>query len=403
MNIISCDYIVTFDEELQIVKNKSVAYEKQIVKIDSKDTLLKEYPGAKILEFGKNSVLLPGLINTHIHLEYIKNKNRLSYGEFIKWLSSVVKYREELVKLSSDEAIKEALFALLKSGTTTIGEISSFGEDIEPCKNSPINVVLFNEILGSNPAAVDILYQDFLQRYYKCLSIKDERFIPAISVHSPYSTHPILAKKALKLAKDGDCIVSTHLLESKAERDWLEKANGGFKDFLEKFTPNPKPLTTIDEYIELFSGIPTLFTHLTYATKEEIKKIDSEFFITSCPVSNRLLENKKLDLKDIRNLTIATDGLTSNISLNLWDELRSALFIHDSIDADWLSKKLLTSVTKNASNALRLNKGVIKEGFDADMIVVDIEQDFDDIETIYKWLILHTKEVEKTIILGEEV
>ena len=402
MNIISCDYIVTFDNELQIVKNKAVAYNKKIVKIDDKKNLLKEYPDAKVKTFGKNSVLLPGLINTHIHLEYIKNKNRLAYGEFIKWLSSVVKYREELVALSSKEAISEALKALLKCGTTTIGEISSFGEDIDACKNSPINVVLFNETLGSNPSAVDVLYQDFLQRYYKCLSLKDERFIPAISIHSPYSTHPILAKKALGLAKEGGCVVSTHFLESFAEREWLESGSGGFKEFLEKFSQNPKPLTTIDEYIELFSGIPTLFTHLTYATKEEIEKIDSEFFITSCPVSNRLLENKKLEIKEIKNLTVATDGLTSNISLNLWDELRSALFIHDSLDADWLSKKLLTSVTKDAAKALKLNKGVIKEGFDADMIVVDLEQDFDDIETIYKWLILHTKEVEKTIILGEE-
>ena len=402
MNIISCDYIVTFDEKLQILKNKAVAYDKQIVKIDSKENLLKEYPDALTEEFGKNSVLMPGLINTHIHLEYIKNKNRLEYGEFIKWLSSVVKYREELVSLSSNEAISDALTALLKCGTTTIGEISSFGEDIEPCKKSAINVVLFNETLGSNPSAVDVLYQDFLQRYYTTLSLKDERFIPAISIHSPYSTHPILAKKALGLAKDAGCVVSTHFLESRAEREWLEDGSGGFKEFLEKFTPNPKPLSTIDEYIELFKDIPTLFTHLTYASKEELERIDSEFFITSCPVSNRLLENKKLDIKDIKNLTIATDGLTSNISLNLWDELRTALFIHEAIDADELSKKLLTSVTKNAGLALKLNKGVIKEGFDADMIVVDLAQDFDDIETIYKWLILHTKEVEKTIILGEE-
>ena len=402
MKIISCEYIVTFDDEFRILKKSAVLYDKKILKIAPKDELLKECSDAKIEDFGKNSVLLPGLINTHIHLEYLNNKNRLEYGEFIKWLSSVVKYKDEIVK-SSIDGIDEALNLLLKCGTTTIGEISSFGEDIDACKKSPINVVLFNEILGSNPAAVDILYQDFLQRYYKCLSIKDERLFPAISVHSPYSTHPILAKKAISLAKDAKCVISTHLLESKAEREWLDNGCGGFKDFLQNFSPNPKPLCSVSEYIELFNDTKTLFTHLTYATKDEIEKIDSDFFITSCPVSNRLLENKKLDIKGINNLTIATDGLSSNISLNLWDELRSAIFIHENMDLDFLAKKLLTSVTKNAANALNLKKGIIKEGYDSDMIVVDIMQDFNDLETIYKWLILHTKNTKKTIVLGEEI
>ncbi len=403
MKIIISDYILTFDEELRILKNYAIAYEKKIIEIDAKEKLLKKYPDAKVKKYEKNSVLLPGLINVHIHLEYIKNKTRLEYGEFIKWLKSVVKYREELVKLTSDDAIEVALKELMRCGTTTIGEISSFGEDIKPCKNSKINVVLFNEILGSNPSAVDVLYQDFLQRYYATLSLKDERFIPSISIHSPYSTHPILAKKALNLAKDSGCVVSTHFLESKAEREWLENGKGGFSEFLGKFTPNPKPLTNINDYINLFKGVHTLFTHLTFANKNEIKKIDSEFYITSCPVSNRLLENKKLEIKDIKNLTIATDGLTSNISLNLWDELRNAIFIHDSWDMDELSKKLLTAVTKSAGKALRLNKGILKKDFDADMIVVKIEQDFEDLKSIYKWLILHTKEVEKTIIMGEDI
>jgi len=196
MNIISCEYILTFDDELKILKDQAIAYQKKIIKIAPKEELLKLYPDSKLIEYPKNSVLLPGLINVHIHLEYIKNKTRLEYGEFIKWLSSVVKYREELVALSSQNAISLALKKLLKCGTTTIGEISSFGEDIDACKDSQINVVLFNEVLGLNPTTVDIMYQDFIQRYYKCLSIRDERFFPAISIHSPYSTHPILAKKA---------------------------------------------------------------------------------------------------------------------------------------------------------------------------------------------------------------
>jgi cytosine/adenosine deaminase-related metal-dependent hydrolase len=334
----------------------------------------------------------------------LANKTSLEYGEFVKWLKTVLKHQQTLMASCSDEKIDNVLNKLLKSGTTTIGEISSFGLDIKSCKASKINVVLFNEVLGSSPDGVDMMYQNFLQRYQTTLSLKDDRFIPAISIHAPYSTHPILAKKVLLLAKEDDTLVATHFMESKAEREWLDSGKGEFKEFLKSFNPYAKPLVSSMEFLKLFYGIDTLFIHATFANDEELEYINShDYFITSCPVSNRVLENAKLDISKVKNLTIATDGLTSNISLNLWDELRHTLFIHENIDIDKLSKKLLNSVTRNAGVALKLNKGVLKEGYDADMIVVKLPDSFEELESIYKWLILHIKEAHLTIIQGEEI
>ena len=404
MNILTAEYLVTFDDEFKIYKDKAIAYDKTIKMIATKEELLKKFPDAKVKECGKNSVILPGLINTHIHLEYLANKTSLEYGEFVKWLKTVLKHQQTLMASCSDEKIDNVLNKLLKSGTTTIGEISSFGLDIKSCKASKINVVLFNEVLGSSPDGVDMMYQNFLQRYQTTLSLKNDRFIPAISIHSPYSTHPILAKKVLLLAKEDDTLVATHFMESKAEREWLDSGKGEFKEFLKSFNPYAKPLVSSMEFLKLFYGVDTLFIHATFANDEELEYINShDYFITSCPVSNRVLENAKLDISKVKNLTIATDGLTSNISLNLWNELRHTLFIHENIDIDKLSKKLLNSVTKDAGVALKLNKGVLKEGYDADMIVVKLPDSFEELESIYKWLILHIKEAYLTIIQGEEI
>jgi len=404
MKIITAKYIVTFDEENLILTDSAILYEKEIKKIDKKEKLIKENPDVKVEDLGEDSCLLPGLINTHIHLEYLANKTTLEYGEFVRWLRSVIKHQQDLISKCDDESIKEILNKIIKSGTTTIGEISSFGLDIEALKDSPINVILFNEVLGSAPEGVDMMYQNFLQRYNTCKSLEDERFISAISVHSPYSTHPILAKKVLSLAKEDDTLVSTHFMESQAEREWIDEGKGEFKEFLKSFNPYAKPLVSAMEYLKLFDGIKTLFTHAVYATDEEIEYINQkDSFITTCPVSNRLLENKKLDIKKVKNLTLATDGLTSNISLNLWDELRASLFIHDSYEAKELSKLLLNSVTKDAAKALGLKKGVLKEGYDADIIAVELADKIEDNDLLYQWLILHTKEAKKSIILGEEI
>jgi len=404
LKILSAKYIVTFDDELNILKNKAIAYDKKIKMIASKKELLKKFPDAKLKEYDGNFVLLPGLINTHIHLEYLANKTSLEYGEFVKWLKTVLKHQQTLINKCSDESISEVLNKLLKSGTTTVGEISSFGFDINASKASKINVVLFNEILGSSLEGVDMMYQNFLQRYQTSLLLQDDRFIPAISVHSPYSTHPILAKKVLQIAREDKKVVATHFMESRAEREWLEGGKGEFKEFLRTFNPYAKPLIEPLEYLKLFYGVDTLFVHTTFANDKELEYINNhDYSIASCPVSNRVLENAKLDISKVKNLTIATDGLTSNISLNLWDELRASLFIHENIDIDELSKKLLTSVTKNSAKALKLNKGVLKNGYDADIIVVELPDDFEELESIYKWLILHTKEAKETIIQGENI
>lgn len=400
MNIVSANFILTMDKEFNILIDKAIAYDKTIIKIGELKELKEKYPQAKVSSYEKNSIIMPGLINTHIHLEYLTNKSRLEYGEFTRWLKSVIKNRQELIDSCSDKLIRDSLNSLLDSGTTTIGEISSFGIDIQPCKESLINVILFNEILGSNPSSVDILYQNFLERLELTKSLKSSDFIPAISIHSPYSTHPILAKKALKEARDDSMLVSTHFMESLAEREWLDQATGRFKELLENFTPDPKPLLSSREFIEMFQGLKTIFTHTLYATKEELKYIDQYHYIAHCPVSNRLLENKKLDISKLQNITLATDGLTSNISLNLWDELRAALLIHQDIDIDLLSRKLLYMVSANAADALGLNKGRLQEGYDSDLIVVNLDQDFDSVTSIAKWIILHTTKVTQSIVGG---
>jgi len=404
MQIITAKYILTFQEDKPIMIDGAIAFDKKIVKVGKKEEILKSFPDATIKEFKENYCLLPGLINTHIHLEYLANKTTLEYGEFVKWLKSVIKYQQKLMDRCDDKSIKQTVDMLLKTGTTTIGEISSFGLDIDVLKESKINVILFNEVLGSSPEGVDLMYQNFLQRYQTTKSLADERFIPAISVHSPYSTHPILAKKALGLAKEDKTLVATHFMESRAEREWLDSGTGEFKELLQKFNPYAKPLVTAKEYIYLFDEIKTLFVHNCFATDEELKLIEeANHSIVTCPVSNRLLENTKLDISKVKSYCVATDGLTSNISLNLWDELRSALFVHDSIDIDLLSKELLKSVTKVAGEALNLDKGILKEGYDADMIVVELPDSFEDSESIYKWLILHTKEVKESYIQGEKI
>ena len=404
MKILKANYILTCKENFEIIKDGAICFDKKIIDIGSENEITKKYKEAPIISAGENSLLMPGLINPHVHLEFSANKTSLKYGNFIPWLNSVIKNRDEILNLGGEECIKIELRNMLRSGTTTLGEISSFGDDLKACKDTPQKVIYFNEILGSRPDAVDVLFDDFKSKLHRSEEYRSEKFIPAISIHSTYSTHPILTKNVLDIARRQNYLVSTHFMESQAERDWLDNGNGDFIEFFNAFAPNAKPLSSALEYLDLFYDTRALFTHCTKAKKEEIQKIkELGGFITHCPVSNRLLNSGRLEIENIDKnlLNLGTDGLSSNISLNLWDEMRMALMMHFKADVDKLSIRLLKMCTINAANALGLNTGTIEKGKDADILAIKLAGKLDT-DNLATGLILHTKEVDKIFINGEE-
>lgn len=406
MTLITADFILTCNETFEIIEEGAVLFDTHILEIGKSEELKAKHPTVTVIETPKNSVILPGLINAHVHLEFSANQSMLRYGDFIVWLQSVIKHREELSALATTELISSKLQEMLKSGTTSLGAISSFGADLEACVQTPQRVVYFNEVLGSVPSAVDAMYGDFRGRLESSKEFKSERFIPAVSVHSPYSTHPILAKKALQIALEEECVVSTHFMESPAERSWIDKGEGDFQTFFSAFNPHAKPMCSAVEYLELFKQNKTLFTHAVQANKEELQTIaNQKATLTHCPVSNRLLGVGKLDISAVEeaniNLTLGTDGLSSNISLSLWDEMRCTLMMHSELELSHLAQTLLQSVTSNAAQALNLSCGILEQGRYSDFIVAILPQACAK-EDVALQLILHTHQTHLTFIDGEK-
>ena len=406
MKIINANYILTCNDKFEILTNSAVCFDKTILNIDKLENLTEKYPEAEVIELPKNSVLMPGLINTHVHLEFSSNKNSLKYGNFMTWLNSVIAKRDDLLSTCNDEVIEKQLKIMQKSGTTSLGAISSFGNDFDACYKTHQRVVFFTEILGSQPNSVDILFEDFKSRLRVIQDNESERLIPAIAIHSPYSTHPILARNALDIARKNAYVVSTHFMESQAEREWIDSGKGEFNDFFNNFAPSSRPMSNASDYIDLFYGTKTLFTHCVQANEEELEEIKNiGGSVTHCPVSNRLLGIGRLEIENIDKtmLNLGTDGLSSNISLNLWDEMRAALMMHFKGDLNKLAPLLIQMSTKNAANALNLNCGEISKDKFADFIVCQVQDDLENIDDIALELILHTKFTKATYIAGEKL
>lgn len=401
MQIITPEFILTPNE---LLSNLSVAFDKQIQKIAPLEELKKEFPDAKITTLKKNSLLMPGLINAHVHIEFSGNKTELSYGDFMNWLYSVIENRDELINGCGAECMQKAIDDMLSSGITTFGAVSSHGMDLEACENAPQNVVFFNELIGSQATMADALFADFLARLDASKSVKREGFYPAVAIHSPYSVHPVLIKKALEVVKNEDLKLTAHFMESQAERDWLDNNEGDFKEFFENFLKQNYAVSDSKEFLEHFNAHNALLTHVVEANSDELQTIsENEHTIIHCPISNRLLGNKTLNIKELNNRNIrwitATDGLSSNYKLDLFEEMKASLLMHENAPLLEFANALIQSVTVNAAGALGLNTGEIKEGKNADMIVLDLEKEPSKELAVH--LILHRYNVSKVYINGE--
>jgi cytosine/adenosine deaminase-related metal-dependent hydrolase len=409
MKIISASWIVTCDDNNTIIKNGAVVYGDKIVDVGTLEFIKEKYPDIEIKFLKENSVIMPGLINSHVHLEFSSNTTTLKYGNFMSWLNSVIASRDELVEKATEKLISQKLSRMKKTGTTTIGAISSYSYDMQACIKTPINTVFFAEVIGSKPDMVDTLFTDFKSRLDNAKMNKSDNFIPAIAIHSPYSVHPFLLRETLRLAREENFSVSSHFLESPEESEWLHKDEGSFLTFFKNFLGQEKSVTKPMEFLNNFKNTKNLsFTHCVETSSEDLEKIkELHAVINHCPTSNRLLNNTKLDLeklieKEIK-FSIGTDGLSSNNSLSMFDELRNALLVHTDMNVIELSNILLKSATKNGALALGLNKGELKKEKDADIICIALPDKVLDEEDLCLNIILHTKSVDESIIGGLNV
>ncbi len=403
MKIINPNYIY---QDGKILENLSIAFDKTIEKIAPHEVLIELFPDAQVINLPQNSLIMPGLINAHVHLEFSANKETLEYGDFLQWLYSVIGNRDELIGSCDLTCMTKATQMMLDSGITSFGAVSSYGMDLEAASAAPQNVVFFNELIGSQATMADPLFNDFIARLDASKSIKREGFTPAVAIHSPYSVHPILIKKALQLVKEEKLPLSAHFLESPAEKEWLKNSDGDFKKFFVDFLKQEKAVSDAKEFLAHFAEIPTLLTHVVQATNEELELLNSsKHTVIHCPISNRLLGNGALDLEALEKHNIrwicATDGLSSNYTLNLFEEMKIALFMHHSADLLALAKKLLQSVTKDAAEALGLNTGEIKEGKNADMLTLELTCKPN--EQLPLHLILHGYNISQIYINGKKV
>ncbi len=376
MHIITAPWVVPIDRPV-IQDGSVVVKDDLIVDLGKRGDIVDRYPQCS--ETFYPCVLMPGLVNAHMHLElsYLQNTVKpLPNQKFTEWIDALIAQRA--TKIYSRKKIIDAFTGALHnqycSGISLIGDIGNeYFEELHGHEHEGHpQVVRLLEYLAPN--------LDACRTSLENLDKLDDRLIA--TGHAPYSTAPELLRKIKKRSNLLQHIFSVHTAESEDEMIFLRTGRGHFRKFLEKrnswdgtFSFSELGFSgTIDyfDYLEILDH-STLLVHCVHISEVEMQLIKERgAAICLCPGSNQFLGVGSAPVEQMVGLGImpalGTDSPASNYTIDIWREMQILAKGHPTLD----SSTVLSMATLGGAKALRHDSflGSITAGKKAKLIHV---------------------------------
>ena len=340
------------------------------------DALRRAHPDASVHDLG-SALLLPGLINAHVHLELSDVPRPPHAGALAPWLIEVIKQSPQAADADRvARAVNAGIAQCLAFGVTTVGDITRQPGLTRPVlRNAPLRVVSFGEVQAMARR------RDLLEpRLAAAIDPEHEsdRLRIGVSPHAPYSIEPAGYARCLAVAKDRGLPVATHLAESPDEAAFLSDHAGPFRDlwgFLDAWDDRvPRspggPVRLVHDLGLL--GYPTaLLAHVNYCDDADLALLAAgRASVVYCPRTHAYFGHPPHRWRDMLaagvNVALGTDSLASAPDLNLLDDLRHLRRLAPDVPpAD-----LWPLVTTRAARALGLGDAVgsLTPGKRADLV-----------------------------------
>lgn len=318
-------------------------------------------------------VLMPPLVNTHVHLELSALKNSIPFGKgFQAWVKELLEQRaaleEEVLMLEAEKAIS----GLLGAGNLYVGEISTLGITKSLLEHSGLKGVFFQEFLGAVVEKGSVQKKDGLSF--------------SVAGHAPHTSSPDLLRALKHQSRSEGLPFSIHVAESEAESGFIFRGKGPWADFLtlrgidySSWDLGSKTPVAYLDGLRLLDPL-TLAVHLLQVTSTDMEILArSRVKVCVCPRSNHNLHGKLPDIELMiqKGLgpALGTDSLASCESLNIWDEMAFIAHHYPGLDP----RTIFSMATLNGAKALGLEHvtGTMAKGKRADFIYRPMDAETD--------------------------
>jgi 5-methylthioadenosine/S-adenosylhomocysteine deaminase len=184
-------------------------------------------PGVPAERLGE-TVLLPGLVNAHTHLELTGLGPEVVETDFPAWLGRIREVKARRTAAEFLAAARNGLAQCHASGVTTIADTGDSGAVIQVLAEAGGSGVAFQEAFGPDPAACDATLAALESRLDEQARFTGPRVRLGVSPHAPYTVSGPLYRAVAGLAARRALPLAVHLAESPAERDFVAHGRGPF-------------------------------------------------------------------------------------------------------------------------------------------------------------------------------
>ena len=404
MNILKSKYLLT-DPDNVIEDGAVIIDDEGLIEFagEFKDISAPEL--YRIIDLG-DSAIVPGFINAHTHLELTHlHKSIKSNGNFTDWIRQLVDRKKGWAESEYALSVRNGITSSLRSGTTTVADITRNGIALSELLTSKIRKSLFFEIINFDPASAKETINDFKKKY---TAIKtDELLSIGLFPHAPYTVSDKLYRDCKEVSEDLGVEIATHIAETKDEVEFLARGTGHFATLLKDFKmlkgwepPELSPINYLKNIGFLENGC--ILIHCNYMTEEEIDLIEeSKSNVVFCPRSHEYFLHEDHPFSSLKdrdiNIALGTDSLASNDTLSILDEMK---FIRNHYQ-DLKPQNILCMGTIAGAVALNMDDriGRLDPGYYADIAVIEFMNS--EVSNVYDGIFSQDSECILTMVSGE--
>ena len=329
-------------------------------------------------------VIIPGMINTHCHMELSHMIGKIPTGiGLIPFIGQVVRFRD-FPQAEIDDAIVDADRYMHAQGIVAVGDISNKADTAKVKSKSAIRYYTFVEMFDfMQDSMTEPMIKQYSEVYARHSGKNGNRksYVP----HAPYTVSDGLYK-FIKENNKLNSTVSIHNQETKHEDDLFNTKSGDFLEFYEGFGFSLSDFNSTGKnsiYHAMSQMDPnqrTLFVHNTRTIADDVvaaQKWSEKVYWATCANANLYIENAlpnyQVFMNTEANMTIGTDSLSSNWQLSVFEEMKTIKKFNSYIP----TSTLLEWATYNGAKALGFDDtlGSFTPGKTPGVVLIDCELD----------------------------
>lgn len=393
----------------------------KIVAVGTAKELQQKYPLSIVEEFPE-SILLPGLINAHCHLDRVGFYSRFPVATDQKlapvpWLLESLTYLSKTSSSTVVGQIQSTLKSFLEQGVTAVGAMTHYEGTYPVFTESPLRGVVFQEILSGPDKRAQQRFEVALALIERYKEEPNRRVKIGFGPYAAYTLSKNLLNIIAYHAKDLKLPMQMHVAEHFAEMEFFYESKGPIAtQYFPAIGWEELPACHRQTPIEFLDAIGFFTAPLSIIGAYQMRETDFPKLarglakVIYCPSGNQRFGLGQFPLQKLQQLGIpialGTELFSDAEGFDFWKEMQIAL--QDGIKPLPTGYEVLKMATLGGAFALEMadQVGSLQTGKQADYLVIKTP----DLETaspedLYRTLIQQTtpSSIQQVVIGGAKV